>query len=104
MDKPKTNLRRILQTVFCLVLVLRFVTPPVRADDAVVLKVGTLLKGDGQVLKDAVILIRNGKIESVGKSVLIPQGAVTHEFKSGGATPGFIAAHSYLRVSRETRD
>jgi imidazolonepropionase-like amidohydrolase len=104
MDKAKTNLRRILQTVFCLVLVLRFVTPPVRADDAVVLKVGTLLKGDGQVLKDAVILIRNGKIESVGKSVLIPQGAVTHEFKSGVATPGFIAANAYLRVSRETRE
>jgi imidazolonepropionase-like amidohydrolase len=104
MDKAKTKLRLILQTVFGLVLVLHFATVPVRADDTVVLKVGTLLKGDGQVLKDAVILIRNGKIESVGKSAVIPQGAVVHEFRTGVATPGFIAANAYLRVSRETKE
>lgn len=104
MDKAKTNPRRLLQTVFCLVLVLRFAAPPVRADNAVVLKVGTLLKGDGQVLKDAVILIINGKIESVGKSAVIPHGAAIHEFRTAVATPGFIAANAYLRISRETRE
>jgi imidazolonepropionase-like amidohydrolase len=104
MDTAKMNLRRMLPGVFCLALVFHFAAPPVRAADAVVLKVGTLLKGDGLVLMDAVILIRNGKIESIGKSAVIPQGAVTYEFKTGTATPGFIAANAYLRVSRETRE
>lgn len=92
------------KSIFFLILACGFLTPPVRADDVIALKVGTLLKGNGEVLKNAVIIIKNGKIEFSGVNYPVLKGTNILEFKEGVATPGFIAANAYLRISRETKE
>lgn len=62
------------------------------------------MKGDGVVVKDAVIVIKGGKIEFVGKSYPLKKSINTLEFKDCVATPGFIAANAYLNISKQTKE
>jgi len=84
-------------TIFC------FLGPAVLADDLTALRVGTLHRGNGEVLKNVLVLIKGGKVEFVGIDSPLPKGTNVLEFKEGVATPGFIAANAYLRVSAETK-
>ncbi len=90
---PLTKIVSVVFTIFC------FLGPTVLADDLTALRVGTLHKGNGEVLKNALVLIRGGKVEFVGIDSPLPKGTNVLEFKEGVATPGFIAANAYLRVS-----
>ena len=92
------------KSIFFLILACGFLMPPVRADDVIALKVGTLLKGNGEVLKDAIIIIKNGKIEFAGVNYPVPKGTNILEFKESVATPGFIAANACLHISQETKE
>jgi imidazolonepropionase-like amidohydrolase len=92
------------KSIFFLILACGFLMAPVRADDVIALKVGTLLKGNGEVLKDAIIIIKNGKIEFAGVNYPVPKGTNILEFKEGVATPGFIAANACLHISQETKE
>jgi imidazolonepropionase-like amidohydrolase len=73
-------------------------------DDGLALRIGLLHKGNGEVLRNALVIIKQGKIEFVGTDHLLPKGARILEYKDGVATPGFIAANAALRVSGETKD
>ena len=71
------------------------VTVPVHADDAetaadLVVRVGTLRVGDGAVLHDAVIVVRDGRFASVTEGGKTPQGVPLRTFADAVACPGFV--------------
>lgn len=65
---------------------------------------GVLVDGTGaQPLRDAVVVIRDGKIESVGArgTVNIPENAQVIDAKGGTILPGFINAHVHQGFNEE---
>lgn len=58
----------------------------------------TLLVGNGERLEDADLLMQDGKIVAVGKSLIAPQGAQVIEARGKWVTPGIIDVHSHLGV------
>ena len=52
----------------------------------------------GPVIERGTIVIRNGKIEAVGASVQVPQGAPTVDAAGGHVYPGFINARTTLGI------
>ena len=76
---------------------------PLLAEESLILKVGSLMVGNGQILKNAVIVIKEGKISSV--SQYMPNiEATTLDFSSGIATPGFIAANASMNVTPQKNE
>lgn len=58
--------------------------------------------GDGRHIEDGVLILREGKIEAVGK-IEVPEGAYVIEH-DGHVAPGFVAAHSTLVAASERGD
>ncbi len=100
----KKKFRSVTEMVCVMFVVLCLPGPAVLASDLTALRVGTLHKGNGEVLKNALVLIKDGLIEFCGAAYPLPKETRVVEFKNGVMTPGFIAANAYLRVSGETRD
>jgi imidazolonepropionase-like amidohydrolase len=62
-----------------------------------VIKAGHLVDVDaGVVLADQTILIRDGKIEAVGRALAIPAGAEVIDLSSMTVLPGLIDCHTHL--------
>ena len=57
---------------------------------------GTVHTGTGDVLENAVVLIKKGKIAAIGTDVEIPEGAEVIDASSGHVFPGLIDADSQL--------
>jgi imidazolonepropionase-like amidohydrolase len=74
------------------------------AQGPVVIEAGTVLVGDGRVMKDVFIVIRDGKILSIGKG--LPQGAALDilDFSDKIITPGFIAANACMDVVKQKNE
>ncbi len=53
----------------------------------------------GQVLEDATVLIRNGVVRSVGKSVSIPPDAVVRDLGGKTVYPGFIDLYTHYGLA-----
>ncbi len=70
------------------------------ADDVLVVKAGRLITVSGEELRDAVIVVRGGKIEAVGKGVEIPWEAKVIDASTRTVMPGFVEAHSFRGVDR----
>jgi len=65
--------------------------------DFIVLKGGTLLDGNGGLIENSIIIIRNGKIEAVGgENTPIPSGGDIVDVSGRFITPGFVDAHVHL--------
>ena len=61
------------------------------------IKAGRLVDPDaGTVLTDQVILVRDNKIDSVGKGLAIPAGAKVIDLSSKTVLPGFIDCHTHV--------
>ncbi len=61
------------------------------------IRAGKLVDPDsGSVLSDQVILIRDNKIERVGKGIEIPSGATTIDLSGMTVLPGLIDCHTHL--------
>jgi imidazolonepropionase-like amidohydrolase len=58
----------------------------------------TILDGVGNKIEDGEILLKDGIIEEVGKSVSSPSGAIEIDGKGKWVTPGIIDNHSHLGV------
>jgi len=52
----------------------------------------------GDAIDDGVILVKDGKIERVGKAadIEIPDGYAVKEFENGWATPGWVELHAHV--------
>ncbi len=76
---------------------------PVRSAPATfAIRAETLLTVAGPPVRDGVVLVRGGKIISVGAGVPVPRGATLLLAKV--AMPGLVDAHSYLGCQRETEE
>jgi imidazolonepropionase-like amidohydrolase len=81
---------------FWVVLVVSLCTMVLPAQVTAV-KAGRLVDPEAAtVLKDQVILIRDGKIEAVGHNLPIPSGAQTIDLSSETVLPGLIDCHTHL--------
>ncbi len=75
-----------------------------QAQDSLVIKAGTVLVGDGQILKDVSVVIQDGKIAFVGKELSVRQDSKVLDFKDKVITPGFIAANAVMDVVKHTTE
>ncbi len=58
----------------------------------------TIFTGTGQKIDNGTILVKDGKIESVGANLAVPSGYKTVDARGKWVTPGIIDAHSHLGV------
>ena len=65
---------------------------------AVLLRNATVLDGIGNRIDNADVLMRNGKIEAVGKGLALPEGGMNVDATGKWITPGIIDVHSHLGV------
>lgn len=69
------------------------------------IKAGKLIDPDaGAVLTDQVILIRDNKIEAVGKALAIPAGATVIDLSTKTVLPGLIDCHTHLADIHNEQD
>ncbi len=54
--------------------------------------------GTGQLIDNAVVLVKDGKIEAVGAGVTVPAGYEKVDSAGKWVTPGLIDAHSHMDV------
>ncbi len=62
---------------------------------------GMVHTGPGDFIKDATIIIRNGKIDKVGRYVKVPADAYQIDLKNANVYPGFI--DSWLEIKRDEK-
>lgn len=75
-----------------------------RSEPSFVLKGGTVLIGNGNVLKDAFVVVQGNKIALVGKSYRIEPGAEVLDLAGRFITPGFIAANAHMDVVKQMNE
>jgi len=66
-------------------------------------KGGTILSMAGSPIKDGIVLVKNGKIERVGKNVSIPDDYPVIDTSDFVVMPGLISARSYVGISTNWR-
>jgi len=93
MAAPRNSLaKELLRLVAASCLLVSMATAQVTA-----IRAGKLVDPDsGTVLTDQVILIRNNKIEKVGKGIEVPTGAVLVDLSKMTVLPGLIDCHTHL--------
>jgi imidazolonepropionase-like amidohydrolase len=67
---------------------------PSVGQERMAVKGGKIITGTGQTIENGIILVRNGKIEAVGKDLPIPSEAKVVDASGKVIVPGFIEAHS----------
>ncbi len=60
----------------------------------IVLKAATVIDGKGQILRNTIIVVEDGKIARIGGAA--PAGAITYDLTSLTVTPGWIDTHSHI--------
>ncbi len=83
---------RVVRFFLCLVLLV-----PIAAtaqDRPIVLKVGTLLDGKGQVIRNTIVVVEGKKIARIGETP--PAGAISYDLSNLTVTPGWIDTHAHL--------
>jgi len=73
-------------------------TYQVPANPPLLIQGGTVLTGTGERLEGTDVLIVNGRIQAVGKSLSAPAGARIVDARGRWVTPGIIDIHSHLGV------
>jgi imidazolonepropionase-like amidohydrolase len=85
---------------FVLIIALLVLAPCVsQAQDVTAIRAGTLLDvGTGQTTQNVVILVRGNRIEAMGTSVAIPDGARVVDLSDKFVLPGLMDAHTHLLI------
>lgn len=85
-----------------LVAVLAALSLPLAAQDLVAVKAGKLITISGPALSDAVVLIENGKIKTIGKAkdVEVPWDAKVIDASKKVVMPTYVVAHTSGGMSR----
>ena len=80
------------------VLIAALLVPSVTAEEVsvVAVKAGTIYPVSSAPIQDGIVLIRDGKIEAVGKDLTIPEGAEVIDAKDKVVIPGLIDAFTTL--------
>src|SRR5438105_12564782 len=73
---------------------------PLAAQERLAVKGGKVLPVAGPPIEAGVVLIRDGKIEAIGKDVAIPSDAKVIDATGKVVVPGFIEAHSSRGTDR----
>ncbi len=63
------------------------------------LRVGKIITGEGQTLRDGVIVVADGKIKALGEDLAIPHGASIIDMPGAVMVPGFVDAYTSLGLS-----
>lgn len=74
------------------------------AQHPLVMKAGTILIGNGNVLKDVFVVVQEGKITYVGKEYAIKPDTEVLDLTDKVITPGFIAANAHMNVVKQTNE
>jgi imidazolonepropionase-like amidohydrolase len=85
-----------------LVIIFLLISMPVQSQakqDVLVIKGGKIHTVSGGVISDGIIVLKDGKIQSVGYDATIPAGAAVIEANGLVVTPGIIDARSSFGVS-----
>ncbi|MGH7461801.1 MAG: amidohydrolase family protein, partial [Longimicrobiales bacterium] len=70
---------------------------PPRSDRVVAIRAGRLLEvSTGTVVENATIVVRNDRIEAVGRDVRVPAGAQVIDLSDQTVMPGFIDMHTHI--------
>jgi imidazolonepropionase-like amidohydrolase len=81
----------------CALLPVALLAQQPAASPITAIRAGTLIDGTGGApLKNAVILVQDGRITAVGATVAIPRGATLIDLSAATVLPGFIDAHVHL--------
>jgi imidazolonepropionase-like amidohydrolase len=72
--------------------------PAAAAESVLMLRGGRVLTGEGADIAGCDVLIKDGKIADVGKSLKAPPGARVLDVRGRVVTPGLIDSHSHLGV------
>ena len=67
------------------------------------IKGGTIFTMDGSPIRDGIILIKDGKIEKVGKKLSVPRGTPLIDASDFTIMPGLINPRSYVGISSNWR-
>lgn len=90
--------------LFLALVLLVGVVPTSSATEQTAVRCGKLIDVDrGKVLTDAVVLIENGVIVSVGESTAIPPGATVIDLSTATVLPGMLDLHCHLLGGTEFR-
>jgi imidazolonepropionase-like amidohydrolase len=73
-------------------------TSTTSASELVAIQVGRIITLRGEEIEGGSILIRDGKIEAVGKDVVVPWNATVYKYPRGVAMPGLIDCHSTMSL------
>ncbi len=63
-----------------------------------------IVRGPGDILMDAALVIRDGNVDNVGINISVPKGAVVHDLRGAWIFPGFIDAYSTLGIEKSKRE
>jgi len=85
--------------IFKKLIVAAFLFAVPAAAQTIAIRAGNLIDpAKGAVSKDQVILVENGKITSVGASVVIPKDAQVIDFSKEWVMPGLMDAHTHITL------
>lgn len=73
--------------------------PIVHAEDVTLIHAAELHIGNGTIIKQGMVIIKNGRIEKIGINLSTPPGAKKITIKEGSITPGLIDANAALAQS-----
>ncbi len=85
-------------------MILLFLAPQMMAAEPLYIVGGTILTMTGRTIDKGIIRIENGKITYIGRRLEVPETALQLNAEGKYITPGFIAAHSTLGLSKDFAD
>ncbi len=96
----RLSLRRLAPALFAGLAALA--SSPLHAEDVTAIRAGQLLNPvDGSLTRNAVIVIRNDRIEQVGANAAIPAGARVIDLSAYTVLPGLIDSHTHILLQPE---